>query len=74
MKYDFSYSLNKEFTGSPSFGRSGGTTRYAVLLFLGCRFPQDVVPSSEFLQVSTNIDMVEGSGLNIQHAAPSLLC
>ena len=46
---------DKEVTGSPSFGRSGGTTRYTVLPFLGCRFPQEVVPSSEFLQVSTNI-------------------
>ena len=35
--------------------RSGGTPRYAVLLFLRCRFPQESVPSSEFLQVSANI-------------------
>jgi len=35
--------------------RSGGTTCYAVLLFLGSRFPQEVVPSSEFLKVSTDI-------------------
>jgi len=45
----------KEVTGGPSCGRSGGTTRYAVLLFLGCRFHQEVIPSSEFLQVSMNI-------------------
>ena len=46
---------NKKVTGSPSFGRSGGTTRHAVLPFLGCRLPQEVVPSSESLQISTNV-------------------
>jgi len=47
--------LTLRLTGSRFSRRTGGTTRYAVLLFLGSRFPQEVVPSSEFLQVSTNI-------------------
>ena len=44
---------NKKFTGSVSDPVE--RLVIAILLFLICRFPQEVAPSSEFLQVPTNI-------------------